>query len=171
MNGKQRFILAGFVALCLALVFGLLFQKEGEPPSPRVQFIGFTNQSGGLPQARFSVTNQAAVPLFVGLAGRWDDGGIDRPAMNGKKQIETRFVSPPLPAGGFTNFSLAVPSTNVVWFVEVNSGPPPTRMKTVLMRLSRLLAKIGIETWWGYTTFRRSEEKTVVPMYPEPPSN
>lgn len=129
--------------------------------------MGFTYASNSWPSALFSVTNVAAIPQMVLLAGEWDDGGIVRPAMRGSKQIEARFIRPPLPAGGGTNVSMPVPSTNVVWFVEVNFAPEHSAMEAVAQRISRFMRSIGINVYWGLRPLRRSGERVIVPKYDE----
>lgn len=171
MKAKRRFFLAGLAVGCLVITLGVLFQKRSDAPPPRVQFLGFAHASNGWPTARFSVTNDAAMLQMVILAGEWDDAGIVRPAMRGNKQVEARFIHPPLPAGGGTNVSIPVPSTNVVWFVEVASAPEHSAMEGIAQSISGFMRSIGINVYWGLKPLRRNGERVIVPKHAEDRGN
>ena len=171
MNAKRRIFWIGCGLVSLAICMGALFQKREEPPAPSVRFLGFTYSSNSWPMARFSVTNDAATPQLAMLVAGWDDHGIVRPAMKGRESIGARFIRPPLPGRCWTNVSLPVPSTNVVWHVEAFSAPVQSATDGVLARISGWLRGVGIEVFWGIKVFRPSGEKVVVPKYEEGRSN
>ncbi len=167
MKSQRRVVLAACGLVCLLIGLGVLFWKRDEAPAPRVQFLGFTYASNSSPTALFSVTNDALLPQMVSFWAEWEDSGIHRPAMSGKKQIAARFVSPPLPVGGGTNFFMPVPSPNVAWFVNVYSAPAHSEIEGALGRISKFMRSIGIEVYWGLKPMRPSGEKVVVPKYEE----